>query len=90
MVLAKKKKKKKSTITVATKVINDILVALAAKQYCAPLFIDMSNKSDTVDHAVLKHMLLCLGLSDHVVSWFINYLGDGSQYIKYDSLCSDL
>ena len=55
-------RKKHSTITAATKVINDILVALDKKQHCASLFIDLSKAFDTVDHAVLKHRLLCLGL----------------------------
>jgi ribonuclease P/MRP protein subunit RPP40 len=43
-----------------------------------------------VDHAVLKHRLLCLGLSDCAVSWFMNYLSDRTQCIKCDGLCSAL
>ncbi|XP_013857613.1 RNA-directed DNA polymerase from mobile element jockey, partial [Austrofundulus limnaeus] len=82
-------RKKHSTITAATKVINDIIVALDQKQYCASLFIDLSKAFDTVDRAVLKYRLLCLGMSDQVVSWFSNYLSDRTQCIKYDSSCSD-
>ena len=53
------------------------------------LFIDLSKAFDTVDHAVLKHRLLCLGLSDHVVSWFTNHMSDRTQCNKYDGLCSE-
>lgn len=83
-------RKKHSTITAVTKVINDILVALDRKQFCASLFLDLSKAFDTVDHAVLKQRLLCLGLSDCVVSWFMNYLSDRTQCIKCDGLCSAL
>ena len=74
-------RKKHSTITAATRVINDILVALDKQRYCASL-IDLSKAFDTVEHAVLRHWLLCLGLSDHVVSWFTNYLSDRTQCLN--------
>uniref|UniRef100_A0AAX7U0Q4 Reverse transcriptase domain-containing protein n=1 Tax=Astatotilapia calliptera TaxID=8154 RepID=A0AAX7U0Q4_ASTCA len=57
---------------------------------CASLFIDLSKAFDTVDHAILKHRLLSLGLSRHVVSWFTNYLSDRTQCIKCENLCSEL
>uniref|UniRef100_A0A669EEG1 Reverse transcriptase domain-containing protein n=1 Tax=Oreochromis niloticus TaxID=8128 RepID=A0A669EEG1_ORENI len=82
-------RKQHSAVTAATKVINDILVALDKKQHCASLFIDLSKAFDTVDHAILKHRLLSLGLSRHVVSWFTNYLSDRTQCIKCENLCSE-
>uniref|UniRef100_A0A669EJS2 Reverse transcriptase domain-containing protein n=1 Tax=Oreochromis niloticus TaxID=8128 RepID=A0A669EJS2_ORENI len=82
-------RKQHSAVTAATKVINDILVALDKKQHCASLFIDLSKAFDTVDHAILKQRLLLLGLSRHVVSWFTNYLSDRTQCTKCENLCSE-
>uniref|UniRef100_A0A3B3HCE9 Reverse transcriptase domain-containing protein n=1 Tax=Oryzias latipes TaxID=8090 RepID=A0A3B3HCE9_ORYLA len=82
-------RKKHSTITAATKVINDILVALDNKQYCAALFIDLSKAFDTVDHIVLKQRLISFGLSDHAVSWLTNYMKNRTQCVRQDGLCSE-
>jgi len=76
----------KATITAVTKVINDILVALDRKQFCASLFLDLSKAFDTVDNAVLKHRQLCLGLADSAHSWF--ELSEWQD--KCDGLCSAL
>lgn len=76
-------------ITATMKVINDIIVALDEKQYCASLFIDLSKAFDTVDHAILKRRLLLIGLSEHAVAWFSNYLENKTQCIKCEGLCSE-
>uniref|UniRef100_A0A3P9K1B3 Reverse transcriptase domain-containing protein n=1 Tax=Oryzias latipes TaxID=8090 RepID=A0A3P9K1B3_ORYLA len=82
-------RKKHSTVTAAMKVINDIIVALDKKQYCASLFIDLSKAFDTVDHGVLKIRLLRSGLSEQAVDWFSNYLSNRTQCIKYEGLCCE-
>uniref|UniRef100_A0A8C5N2E5 Reverse transcriptase domain-containing protein n=1 Tax=Gouania willdenowi TaxID=441366 RepID=A0A8C5N2E5_GOUWI len=82
-------RKKHSTITATMKVINDIIAALDKKQYCASLFIDLSKAFDTVDHAILKRRLHLIGLSEHTVAWFSNYLENRTQCIKYEGLCSE-
>uniref|UniRef100_A0A669B412 Reverse transcriptase domain-containing protein n=1 Tax=Oreochromis niloticus TaxID=8128 RepID=A0A669B412_ORENI len=81
-------RKKHSTNTATMKVINDIIMALDKKLYCASLFIDLSKAFDTVDHAVLKNRLLSLGLSEHAIAWFSNYLNNRTQCIKLEGLCS--
>ena len=56
-------RKKHSTITAALKVLNDITEVL-----------DFSKAFDTVDHAMLSQRLSSLGLSEHSVALFANYL----------------
>ena len=40
------------------------------------LFVDLSKAFDTVDHAILRQRLSSVGLSEHAVAWFANYLSD--------------
>uniref|UniRef100_A0A3B3HBJ0 ribonuclease H n=1 Tax=Oryzias latipes TaxID=8090 RepID=A0A3B3HBJ0_ORYLA len=82
-------RKKHSIITAATKVVNDILLALDKKQHCALLFFDLSKAFDTVDHGVLMHRLSCFGFSNTVLSWFRNYLNERTQCVKCDGLSSE-
>uniref|UniRef100_A0A8C6KGR8 Reverse transcriptase domain-containing protein n=1 Tax=Nothobranchius furzeri TaxID=105023 RepID=A0A8C6KGR8_NOTFU len=78
-----------STTTAVMKVVNDIIVVLDRKQFCASLFIDLSKAFDTVDHAILINRLISLGLSEHSVAWFSNYLTNRTQCVKCEDLCSD-
>ena len=72
-------RKKHSTITAAMKVLNDITEVLK-QQLCLSLFIDISKAFDTVDHAILRQRLSSVGLSEHAVAWFANYLSDRTQF----------
>lgn len=81
-------RKKHSTTTAALKVVNDFIDSLDKKQHCAALFIDLSKAFDTVDHAILKQRLLSVGLSEHTVCWFDNYLSGRSQCVQADGLTS--
>uniref|UniRef100_A0A3P9IXQ6 Reverse transcriptase domain-containing protein n=1 Tax=Oryzias latipes TaxID=8090 RepID=A0A3P9IXQ6_ORYLA len=75
-------RKQHSTTTAALKVLNDISESLDDKRHCAALFIDLSKAFDTVDHTVLKNKLRSIGLSEHSVGWFANYLSDRTQCVK--------
>lgn len=79
-------RKQHSTITAAMKVVNDIITALDKRQSCAVLFTDLSKAFDTVDHVLLFQSLLKLGLTEHTVGWFSNYLTDRSQCVKVNDL----
>ena len=81
-------RKKHSTITAAMKVLYDITEALDKKQHCVSLFIDLSKAFDTVDHAILRQRLLSVGLSEHAVAWFANYLSDRTQCSQFEGLMS--
>ena len=81
-------RKNHSTTTAALKVVSDFIHFLDFKEHCAALFIDLSKAFDTVDHVILKNRLKGIGLSEHSVSWFGNYLSDRSQCVKADGLTS--
>ena len=72
-------RKKHSTITAAMKVLNDITEAIDKQQHCVSLFIDLSKAFDTVDHAILRQRLSSVGLSEHAIAWFANYLSSRTQ-----------
>ena len=73
-----------STISAATKVVNDIAYALDNKQDCVALFIDLSKAFDSVDHALLLNRLAEIGLDRKACKWFKNYLSDRSQAVVAD------
>jgi hypothetical protein len=54
-------------------VLDDIHCALHKKLHCAML-IDLSKAFDTVDHTVLVQRLKCIGITGHVLQWFVNYM----------------
>ena len=51
-------------------------------------FIDLSKAFDTVDHAILRQRLSSVGLSEHAVAWFANYLSNITQCTQFDGLIS--
>lgn len=51
-------RKQHSTITATMKVVNDIIGILDKMQSCVALFIDLSKAFDTVDHRILKQVVL--------------------------------
>ena len=81
-------RKKHSTITAAMKVLTDITESLDKKQHCVSHFIDLSKSFDTFDHAILRQRLSSVGLSEHAVAWFANYLSDRTQCTLFDGLIS--
>ena len=81
-------RKKLSTITAAMKVLNDITEAIDKKKHCVSLFIDLSKDFDTVDHAILRQRLSSVGLLEHAVAWFDNYLSDRTQCTQFGGLMS--
>ena len=70
------------------KVLNYITEAINKKQHCVSLFIDLSVAFATVDHAILRQRLSSVGLSEHAVAWFANYLSDRTQCTQFDGLMS--
>ncbi len=82
-------RKSHSTVTAASKVVNDIVMALDSKQHCSSLFIDFSMAFNMVDHDVLMHRLANIGLSNSAIGWFSNCLSDRTQCVKVDGCSSD-
>lgn len=61
----------------------DIIEALDCKKYCAALFIDLSKAFDTVDHIIWTEKLHRIGLSQHAIMQFSNYLFDRTQSVQF-------
>ena len=78
-------RKKHSRITAAMKVLNYITEALD-KNSSVSHFLLISKAFDTVDHAILRQRLSSVGLSEHAVAWFANYLSDRTQCTQFDGL----
>jgi hypothetical protein len=58
------------------------------KNSTVSLFIDFSKAFDTVHHAILRQRLSSVGLLEHAVAWFANYLSDRMQCTQFDGLMS--
>uniref|UniRef100_A0A8C2Q2T0 ribonuclease H n=1 Tax=Cyprinus carpio TaxID=7962 RepID=A0A8C2Q2T0_CYPCA len=77
-----------STITAATKVVDDIVSAIDCKESCAALFIHLSKAFDTVDHAILLKRLSKIGMSDNAIERFKNYLSSRYQCVTCEGIKS--
>ena len=78
-----------STVTTTCMVLDDIHCALHKKLHCAML-IDSSKAFDTVDHTVLVQRLKCIGITGHVLQWFVNYMSNRTQFNKAGGCKSDI
>ena len=58
------------------KVLNDIIPAIAKRQYCAAVFLDLAKAFDSVNHRILIGRLNGLGFSNDCLDWFTNYFSD--------------
>ncbi|GAA6081682.1 uncharacterized protein LOC116721974 [Tachysurus ichikawai] len=75
-------------VTATTKVLNDITSALDNKQNCAAIVIDLAKAFDSVDHNTLIHRLSSIGVTDHSLVWFSNYLSHRVQRVRFENLFS--
>lgn len=79
----------RSLTTATVKVLNDIITdSLDKKQCCAACFIDLAKAFDTVDHSILANRLRNVGVSEHSVAWFANYLTGRVQSVRSEHLLS--
>lgn len=69
-------------ITATTKVLDDVITALAT-------FIDLAKAFDSVDHRILLYKLSSIGLSSSSCDWFANYLTNHVQQLKVENIMSD-
>ncbi len=65
----------------ALKWLNDFTESVDNKQHCAALFIDLSKAFDTVGHSLLLQRLVSIGLYEHAIGWFNNYLSNRTQFV---------
>ena len=77
-------------VTATLKVLNDVTIALASKQYCAAIFIDLATAFDMVDHSILVGRLRTIGASEGSLAWFANYLSQSAVYKVIKSAVSPI
>ena len=57
-----------------------------SKQYTLGVFVDLSKAFDTVNHKILISNLENYGIRGKNLLWFISYLTNRTQFIKYNNL----
>ena len=56
------------------------------KQYALGVFVDLSKAFDTADHKFFISKLENFGIRGKNILWFISYLTNRTQFIKYNNL----
>ena len=75
-------------VTKTLKILNDVTIALDAKQCYAAIFIDLAKDFDVVDNSILVGRLTSMGVSEGSLAWFANFLSHRLQCIKWEHLLS--
>ena len=66
--------------------VDQIRNSFQSKQYILGVFVDLSKASDTVNHKILISKLENYGIRWNNLLWFISYLTNRIQFIKYNNL----
>ena len=82
-------RKRHSTTTAALKAFNHFIHSIDTKQLCAALFVDLSKAFDLVDHSLLIHSLVRVGLSTETVCWSETYLADRTPCLQVEGYTSE-
>ena len=75
-----------STKHAIIKLVNQIKNSFESKQYNLGVFVDLSKAFDTVNHKILISKLENYGIRGKNLVWFISYLTNQIQFIKYINL----
>lgn len=71
-------------ITLIDKIVN----ALNSGNIVLGLFLDFSKAFDTVNHSILLDKLYSYGIRGIAQQWFVSYLSNRSQCVKYNGIIS--
>ena len=66
--------------------VDQIRNSFESKQYTLVVFVDLSKAFDTVNHKILISNLENYGIRGKNLLWFISYLTNRIQFIKYNNL----
>ena len=66
--------------------VDQIRSSFESKQYTLGVFVDLSKAFDTVNHKILISKLENYGIRGENLLWFISYLTNGTEFIKYNNL----
>ena len=75
-----------STEHAIVQLVDQIRNSFESKQYTLGVFVDHSKGFDTVNHKILISKLENYGIRGKTLLWFISYLTNRTQFIKYNNL----
>ena len=75
-----------STEHAIVQLVDQIRNSFESKQYTLGVFVDLSKAFDTVNHKILISKLENYGIKGKNLLWFISYLTNRTQFIKYSNL----
>ena len=75
-----------STEHAIVQLVDQIRNSFENKQYTLGVFVDLSKAFDTVNHKILISKLENYGIRGKNLLWFISYLTNRTQFIKYNNL----
>ena len=75
-----------STEHAIVQLVDQIKNSFQSKQYFLGVFVDLSKAFDTVNHKIIIGKLKKYGIRGKSLLWFISYLINRIQFIKYNNL----
>ena len=75
-----------STEHAIVQLVDQIRNSFESKQYTLGVFVDLSKAFDTVNHKILVSKLENYGIKGKNLPWFISYLTNRIQFVKYNNL----
>ena len=83
-------RKAHSTITSVTTLLHKIYVNTNSRKDSYLVYLDLKKAFDTVSHKILINKLGNLGLDQKTVQWFVSYLENRQQYVKFNNEISSV
>ena len=78
-----------STNMAIIELVDKVTKAVEKNESTLGIFLDLSKAFDTIDHDILLYKLEYYGFRGIVLDWFISYLKNRKQFVRYQSCDSE-